>query len=316
MNEKEWVQFLIAIGTVLALFLVVGIWRESVLMQGIAIGFLALEIVFCLKSIKKLEEPEIWVIQRFGRFWETTDKAGLRFIPWIFREIRAIIDGWEQVIELFKEKAFIDFREGGTAAPLEVAAGVKVVDARKAIYEVANWRISAQKLLESAVRNYLNTLTTDEALSISGANLVDIINARTAERSTKTVEDDLARWGLKLLTLTIKDFEMGPETASARRGVMERKKEKEAAAHIAERRAEETMGTLIQMLANARGKEPEEIRREIERDAKLYREIQEFAKNMTTEQLEIAAKAFQRVKVEAPDALSGLIALFKQLSGK
>lgn len=316
MDEKNWVATAIVIAVATVFVFLIGRWAENGLVQAVAVAFLVMDIAFGIASIRRLEEPEIWVIQRFGKFFETTDKAGLRFIPRIFREIRAIIDGWEQVIELFKEKAFIDFREGGTAAPQEAAAGVKVVDGQKAIYEVANWRISAQKLLESAVRNYLNTLTTDEALALSGANLADIINERTAKESTKTVKQDLARWGLELLTLTIKDFEMGPETASARREVMERKKEKEASVHTAERRAEETMGTLIQMLANARGKKPEEIRGEIEGDAKLYKEFQEFAKNMTAEQVEIAAKAYQRIKVEAPDALSGLIALFKQFSGK
>ena len=128
-------------------------------------------------------------------------------------------------------------------------------------------------------------------------------------------------WGLKLEKITVTDFDLSPEIVKARGEVQEMKRAVEAAALEKEARAHQTIGALIQMLADARGKTFKEIQEEVDKSHKLKKEVLRFSEELITRKMSVDGKCLTDVRVSGTESdtlksLLTLIAAFKQLPEK
>jgi len=128
----------------------------------------------CVNSIKIVQKPEIWIIERFGEYNRKLGPGIHWTIPWI-ETVRAKPRLYERYIEILDSQRAIIFRDG----PAELKNPRVYVELDKdriedAIYKVDNWGKWVNKVLGPIVRGYLNTLTIDEALD-EGAARGDIL---------------------------------------------------------------------------------------------------------------------------------------------
>jgi len=91
-----------------------------------------------------------------------------------------------------------------------------------------------------------------------------------------------------------------------------------AAEKEADRRATETIGTVVQMLAKAKGKEPEEIQREIKENPELEKEFLAFSKDLVVRKLGIEGQSYLDVRVQGAEGIERIflnaLAVWKKMS--
>jgi regulator of protease activity HflC (stomatin/prohibitin superfamily) len=123
----------------------------------------------CVNSIKIVQKPEIWIIERLGEYNRKLGPGIHWIIPWI-ETVRAKPRINERYLEMFDSQKQIIFTDG--PADLKnprVYVELDEEHVEDAIYKVDNWGKWVNKVLGPIVRGYLNTLSIDEALDEGGA---------------------------------------------------------------------------------------------------------------------------------------------------
>ena len=320
--------------------LLIGNWVSGSIYTGISLFFF---VFFGLKGLKVIHEEERAVIEFFGKFYGIK-KPGLIWVCPIIMKIREKIALWEQTIKLFENPIKIDFQDG-SAIPKSVEGFIKIrnpdtlylseeenrlnkeknksnEETKKAktgvyrsVYYVDNWRTKIIEVLENAVRSYLATLTIDEALPKrrGGYNLLD--ENRIPKEETQIIRNTIEGYGLDLLRVTVTDFDLDPEIVKARNEVQKKLRQTEVAEYEKIIRAKETVGSLIQMLAESTGKKYEEIQEEIATNTELKNTIQSFSKELITRRMSIDGKALTDIRVSGAQGMEKglleIVALWK-----
>jgi len=231
-------------------------------------------------------EKERVVVERFEKYKRTL-QPGLRIIlfPGIADRVKASVFIEQETVELFEgSPPKIDFIDG-SATPKNVQAfieirspdlhyvttktegGIVVFEDRpgvyRAVYHIEDRKKSIKKLLENAVRSYLNQLTLDQGIEKAEAGY-DLFNDGLKVRNkpaTDQLQAELDDWGTMLHRITIGDFDLEPDLVRARGEVHRLQKQKEAATHVSQIRSEETIGAAMEMFSNRTGMDREEIER-------------------------------------------------------
>lgn len=217
----------------------------------IGVIILGIPAYFFFVGLKVVQKPEIWIIEVLGKYYETIE-AGLHWLCPHLTFVRAIIPGWILPIELFIKKPSIDFKGGGTAVLDEPTLWGRVIDVRKAIYEVSNWKTATRELAESQFKSYLGTLTVDEAIT----KIHDSKSSwwKVLKELYPTLDGDFRKWGFAGDKITVTDFDWGPEVVAQRQRVYEAARKiaiaidtAEAAKHDAKRDALKIGGVIGQI---------------------------------------------------------------------
>lgn len=128
-----------------------------------------------LNGLKVVPEPEIWIIERFGKYNRKL-KPGLGWVVPFIETVRAKLKLYEQPIEMLRSKEQIIFRDGpATLLNPRLFFELREDRTEDAIYKVEDYEVWVEKVLGPIVRGYLNTLAIDEALD-EGAARGDILN--------------------------------------------------------------------------------------------------------------------------------------------
>lgn len=304
-------------------------------MEWILLALVVVVIVLVLSGIRIARQQERWIIELFGRYHRTL-RPGLNWIcPWVMK-VRAKVSTWELILPLFEQPIKIDFKDG-SAVPkgAEVFVRMKSPDTAysvlegethkngvyRAIYEIQNWREAIKDLIENAVRPYLSKLTIDEAITMAKSGF-DLVNhdpdVGLPNDELAKIESALAEWGFELKRITIGDFDLEPELVEARGRVQIRKKEAEAAQYVRQRRAQETMGALIQMMAESTGKSPQEVQTEVENDPALKARLRAYGEELIARRMSLDEKALIDIRTagggDLEQVLLRLIAALKRPS--
>jgi regulator of protease activity HflC (stomatin/prohibitin superfamily) len=143
--------------------------------SGIVGGILLMLVAALLTGVQVVPPPEVWIIERFGKYKKTL-KSGIRYVIPIVERIRAKLKTYEQPIPLFDSLMKIDFRDGSAdIIEAKLFASISDKNPQDAIYKVKNWDKWVDDATEPIVRGYLNTLSIKEALDEGRArgNLLD-----------------------------------------------------------------------------------------------------------------------------------------------
>ena len=195
-------------------------------------------IILAVRGFKIVQQAETMVIERLGRYNRTLD-SGINIIwPIIdkprrmhWRFITAAPDGGRLVTN--RETAKIDLRETVFDFPrqnvitkdnvtLEIDALLyfQVVDAPRAVYEVANLPIAIEKLTQTTLRNVIGELDLDECL----------VSRDTINGKLKTILDEATdKWGVKVTRVELQDITPPSEVQQAMEKQMRAERDRRAA---------------------------------------------------------------------------------------
>lgn len=179
------------------------------------------------------QEQERWVNQRFGGFHRVVGPGWVFIIPF-FENVKAVVDIWEQPIDLFTEQPWIDFKLGGRTQLVQPRVWLRIIGAeenhdsvveenvKKAIYEVRDWRTAVRETVELSFRSVLNNLEPEQVLEKifeTGTGWWNVLTEQFGD-----LEDRIAGWGFAVKKITVSDFNLSDEVAAIRREVLERER--------------------------------------------------------------------------------------------
>lgn len=126
-----------------------------------------------------------------------------------------------------------------------------------------------------------------------------------AEKVFTSADGALIRAGFsrKGIRLVIAEINLPEELRRALTEVDKQRLEKEAAFFEAKQRAIETIGAIIQMMAEARGVSPETIQAQIEADPALQKEFLDQAKYLIAREQAIKGNSFVNIEVQGAEGL-------------
>jgi regulator of protease activity HflC (stomatin/prohibitin superfamily) len=172
-------------------------------------------IIFIAKSIVVVQQAEVMIIERFGRYRKTLN-SGLHIIVPIIDKPRNFM--WRFVKQDFKGNMFVqviqcarmnlretvyDFaRQNVITADnvlIEINAMLyfQVTDPFKAVYEITNLPEAIEKLTQTSLRNVIGEMELDKTLTSR-----EIINGRLRE----ILDDATDKWGVKVNRVELQDI--------------------------------------------------------------------------------------------------------------
>lgn len=133
--------------------------------------------------------------------------------------------------------------------------------------------------------------------------------SKGAEKVFKDADGALIKAGFRDpgIRLVITEIRLPPELEKAMPRLDQSRIEADAAQYVADRRAIETVGAVIKMMAQSRGKTSDEIRAQIEADPELQREFLKSSQDWITRQMAIDGRSFVDIRVEGAEGFEKMI---------
>lgn len=202
-------------------------------------------LIFAITGFKIVQQAEVVVIERLGRYsrtlnsginiiWPIIDKP--RDITW-----RYVVEGMEDQKHIrFTSKSRIDMRETVYDFPrqnvitkdnvnvqINALLYFQIMDPVKAVYEIENLPDAIEKLTQTTLRNVIGELELDESLSSR-----DTINSKL-----RTILDDATnKWGVKVNRVELQDINPPEDIKEAMEKQMRAERDRRAAVLDAEGR--------------------------------------------------------------------------------
>ena len=161
---------------------------------GIFFGVLIIIIlIIAFKSIKVVNQSEVYIIERLGKYYKTADAGLTLIVPFIDR-VRSIV--------LLKE-LIMDIPPNGVITKDNVTINIdtvvfyQITEPEKSVYEIANLKKGIENLAISTMRDIVGKLDLDETF---GAR--DSINYQLRS----ILDEATDKWGCKINRVEIKDI--------------------------------------------------------------------------------------------------------------
>ena len=157
---------------------------------GILLVFIA---IIAFKSIKVVNQSEVYVIERLGKYYKTAD-AGLTFIlPFIDRVSKVV---------LLKELTMDIPPQGvitkdNVTITIDTVVFYQITDPEKSVYEIANLKKGIEYLAITTIRDIVGKMDLDETFSSR-----DSINYQLRS----ILDEATDKWGCKINRVEIKDI--------------------------------------------------------------------------------------------------------------
>jgi len=186
---------------------------------GVIIALLALilVVIIVVKGIRIIQQSEVMIVERLGRYHRTL-LSGVNVIIPIVDKPRKII--WRYVIQSPKDPSIhfykqevterIDLREivfdfprqnvitkDNVTIQINALIYFQVTDPVRAVYEIQNLPDAIEKLTQTTLRNILGEMDLDESLSSR-----DHVNGKL----TATLDEATDKWGVKVNRVELQDI--------------------------------------------------------------------------------------------------------------
>jgi len=157
----------------------------------IALVIVAFVLLLLSLSVKKVNQYEKGLVERFNAY-EKTVEPGLRLItPFIERILR--VNMREQVIDVPPQEIIT---EDNVVVTIDAVIYYQVVDARRAIYEVEDFELAIVKLAQTTLRNIVGEMSLDVCLTSRekiNVELRSVLDQATDKWGTKVNRIELQR---------------------------------------------------------------------------------------------------------------------------
>lgn len=197
-----------------------------------------LAVVYVLKGVIIVQQAEVIIIERLGKF-EKVLQSGLNFIIPILEAPRGMVwkvtqkavDG--SMYSYIKEKTRIDLRESvydfprqnvitrdNVSISINALLYFQIVDPKSAVYEIQNLPDAIEKLTQTTLRNLVGQLDLDETL-VSRDKINHELRAILDEATNK--------WGVKVNRVELQDIIPPTDIQQAMEKQMKAERDKRAA---------------------------------------------------------------------------------------
>jgi len=151
----------------------------------------AIAIILLSMSLKKVNQYEKGLVERFNAYEKTVD-PGLRVIkPFVERLYR--VNMREQVIDVPPQEIIT---EDNVVVTIDAVIYYQVVDAKRALYEIEDFELAIVKLAQTTLRNIVGEMSLDIALTSRekiNVDLRSVLDQATDKWGTKVNRIELQR---------------------------------------------------------------------------------------------------------------------------
>lgn len=208
-------------------------------MQFFAIFLLVLAIAFILKGIVIVQQAEVVVIEKLGKFEGKILQSGLNWILPIVEAPRAI--DWKTIqrgfdgstYSVIQKKSRIDLREcvydfprqnvitkDNVSISINALLYFQIVDPKAAVYEIQNLPEAIEKLTQTNLRNLVGQLDLDESL----------VSRDKINQELRAILDDATnKWGVKVNRVELQDIIPPKDIQTAMEKQMKAERDRRAA---------------------------------------------------------------------------------------
>ncbi|MGI6009780.1 MAG: SPFH domain-containing protein [Methanomethylophilus sp.] len=213
-------------------------------------------IIVCVASGVKIVQPyEQAIYMRLGKFVRVLDQ-GLNFVCPLINEVKKM-DLRTEVMDVPKQEVIT---KDNSPVAVDAIIYIKVIDPRKAFFEVTDYRLATVNLAQTTLRSVIGQMELDEILSNR-----ENINVQLRD----TLDEATDKWGVRVENVEIKEVDpaakvkdsMEEQTSAERKrraAILEADGQKRAAILEAEGKKKskilEAEGTRQSMILEAEGK--------------------------------------------------------------
>ena len=202
------------------------------------IFLMVLVLVFVLKGVIIVQQAEVVIVERLGKYKKTLE-SGLNFIVPIIEAPRGVAwkvvqKGYDgQTYSFIKERTRIDLRESvydfprqtvitkdNVSISINALLYFQIVDPKSAVYEIQNLPEAIEKLTQTTLRNLVGQLDLDETLVSR-----DKINVELRS----ILDEATNKWGVKVNRVELQDIIPPVDIQSAMEKQMKAERDRRAA---------------------------------------------------------------------------------------
>lgn len=232
-------------------------------MNFILLLFLIFIALFVMKGVKIVQQAEVIIIERLGKYNRTLESGFNFIIPIIeiprynyWKRIKTGFGGetyayYSRTERIDLREAVFDFPRQNVITKDNVSISInallyfQIIDPKSAIYEIANLPEAIEKLTQTTLRNVIGELDLDETL----------ISRDTINTKLRLILDDAAsKWGVKVNRVELQDIIPPTDIQTAMEKQMKAERDRRAAILEAE-------GKKTAAILNAEGVRQSEINR-------------------------------------------------------
>ncbi len=199
---------------------------------------IVLAIVYVVKGVIIVQQAEVVIIERLGKF-EKVLQSGLNFIIPILEAPRGMawkvtqkgIDG--AIYSYVKEKTRIDLREAvydfsrqnvitkdNVSISINAIIYFQIIDPKSAVYEIQNLPEAIEKLTQTTLRNLVGQLDLDETL---------VSRDKINQELRAILDEATGKWGVKVNRVELQDIIPPVDIQQAMEKQMKAERDKRAA---------------------------------------------------------------------------------------
>jgi regulator of protease activity HflC (stomatin/prohibitin superfamily) len=207
-------------------------------MLSFSIFLIALAIIFVAKGVVIVQQAEVVIVERLGKY-DRTLESGFNFIIPIIEAPRAIdwkvtqkgFDG--TTYSVIQKKTRIDLREAvydfprqnvitkdNVSISINALLYFQIVEPKSAVYEIQNLPDAIEKLTQTNLRNLVGQLDLDESL----------VSRDKINQELRAILDDATnKWGVKVNRVELQDIIPPKDIQSAMEKQMKAERDRRAA---------------------------------------------------------------------------------------
>ncbi|WP_137121604.1 SPFH domain-containing protein [Segeticoccus rhizosphaerae] len=160
----------------------------------IALIILILAVIVIWRTIKIVPQQSSLIIERLGRYSRTLT-PGIHFLVPFVDKVRANVDLREQVVSFPPQPVITS---DNLVVSIDTVIYYAVMDAKSAVYEIANFIQGIEQLTVTTLRNVIGSLDLEQTLTSR-----DMINAQLRG----VLDEATGKWGIRVSRVELKSIE-------------------------------------------------------------------------------------------------------------
>ena len=207
-------------------------------MFSLSLFLIALAVIFVIKGVVIVQQAEVVIVERLGKF-DRVLESGFNFIIPVIEAPRAIdwkvtqkgFDG--MTYSIVQKRTRIDLREAvydfprqnvitkdNASISINALLYFQIVDPKSAVYEIQNLPEAIEKLTQTNLRNLVGQLDLDESL----------VSRDKINQELRAILDDATnKWGVKVNRVELQDIIPPADIQSAMEKQMKAERDRRAA---------------------------------------------------------------------------------------